>query len=112
MLRTLKAKSKMRMSKRRIPLFKLSMKNGATLEQVYTHPEIKKAVIDETINAICEGMKNNRDYVDLFNIVDSNYTIELKKNNWKNALSNALNFYVEAENYTKCIKIRDMINKL
>jgi hypothetical protein len=100
------------MSKRRIPLFKLSMKTGAKLESVYNNPEIKKAVLEETVYAIKEGIKLNKDHVSLFNIVDSDYTIELKKNNWKNVLSNALGYYVEIENYPKCIAIRDMINKL
>jgi protein-arginine kinase activator protein McsA len=40
------------------------------------------------------------------------YYIELKKDQWKISLEKALEYYVEKEEYDRCIECRDLINKL
>ena len=38
--------------------------------------------------------------------------VELEKNNWKPSLENALEYYIEREEYDKCVECRDLINQL
>lgn len=98
--------------KRRIPVFKISLGEGATYEQVSTHPEIRKAVIEETIFAIKDGIKKNKKTISLFQIAGTTTYLELEKEKWQPTLENLLEHYVEYEDYDKCIEIRDLIKQI
>jgi delta-aminolevulinic acid dehydratase/porphobilinogen synthase len=100
------------MSRRRIPFFKIILSNGATYEQVKSNPQVRKVVIEEVVTAIKEGVKKNRKSVSLFEIHDSGMLLELERNNWKVSLESALTFFIEKEDYTKCIEVRDLIKQI
>ena len=51
--------------KRKIPVFRLSMGDGSSYEQVSEHPMVKKIVIEETIFAIKEGIKKKKKSIPL-----------------------------------------------
>ena len=38
--------------------------------------------------------------------------INVSKKEWKSGLENALEYYIEGEEYEQCSKVRDLINKL
>ena len=98
--------------KRRIPVFKISLGDGATYEQVNTHPEIRRAVIEETIFAIKDGIKKKKKSISLFQIAGTTSYLELEKEKWQPTLENLLEHYVENEDYDRCIEIRDLIKQI
>lgn len=98
--------------RRKIPVFRLSAHNGVDYSQLTQVPEVKKAVIDETVTAIKDGIKKNKKSISLFEIADSNLYIELEKTKWKSTLENVIQYYIEKEEYTTCAECRDLINKL
>jgi len=98
--------------RRRIPKFKAVLSEGESYEMMLKIPELKEIVLEETLFAIKEGVDKKKKSTLLFELVDLNYYIELKKDNWKSSLENVLEFYVEQEDYDKCVECRDLINKL
>jgi hypothetical protein len=98
--------------KRKIPVFRVSAPPGASYSQLTEIPEVRNAVINETIIAIKEGIKTNKKSISLFEVAGSDCYIELKKDKWKSSLENAINYYLESEDYNKCIECRDLIGKL
>lgn len=98
--------------KRKIPVFKLTMGDGATYEQISEHPTIRQVVIEETIFAIKEGVKTKKKSIPLFQISGTTTYVELEKEKWQPTLENLLTHYIEEENYDKCIEIRDLIKQI
>lgn len=98
--------------KRKVPVFKVNIKPGASFRLLTEIPEIREIVIEETIVAIKEGINKKKKSISLFEIADSDYYIELEKDKWKLSLENAIDYYVEKEDYNKCIECRDLISKL
>lgn len=98
--------------KRRIPVFRLSLIEGATHEQVSSHPDVRKAVIEETIFAIKDGIKKRKKSISLFQIAGTTTYLELEKEKWQPTLENMLEQYIEDEDYDKCIEIRDLIKQI
>jgi hypothetical protein len=98
--------------RRKIPVFKVNIEQGANYSQMAEIPELKQVIMEETIFAIADGMSTNKKVISLFEVAESNYYIQLDKNNWKPALSTALEYYIEKEDWKKCIECRDLIKKL
>ena len=104
-------KTKMRM-RRKIPLFKVNMGPGAEYSQLTKIPEVRDAVMEETIYAIKDGIEKKKTSISLFEVANSDYYIELSKDNWKPTLEHLIEYYTEHEDYDKCIEVRDLINQL
>ena len=104
-----KTKRKMR---RKVPVFRVSAESGADYSILTTVPEIRKAVLDEAIYAIKDGIEKHKSSISLFEIADSSYYIELGKDKWKPTLEHLIEYYVEKEEYDKCAEARDLISKL
>jgi len=100
------------MSRRKIPFFRVTLSNGATYEQVKSNPQVRQVVIEELVKAIKEGVNKRKKSVSLFEIHNSGMLLELERDNWKQSLENALTFYVEKEDYNKCIEVRDLIKQI
>lgn len=100
------------MSRRKIPFFRVTLGNGATYEQVKSNPQVRQVVIEELVRAIKEGVSKRKKSVSLFEIHNSGMLLELERDNWKQSLENALTFFVEKEDYSKCIEVRDLIKQI
>lgn len=104
--------TKTKKMRRKIPILRVSVEHGADYSQLAEIPEVRKAVLEETLYAIKEGIEKNKKSISLFEVAHSDCYIELDKQNWKVTLEKALETYVEKEDYDKCIEIRDLISKL
>jgi hypothetical protein len=98
--------------RRKIPVFRVSLQPGTSYDQITEQPEIRKVVIEEVIFAIKEGISKKRKTISLFEVAGSEYYIELEKDQWKPSLENAIEYYLENEEYDKCIECRDLISKI
>lgn len=101
-----------KVKKRKIPFIKVDAIPGESFEKVAQHPVIKHVIINELVIAIEDGLNKNKNSVVLFKISDSDLCVELDKSNWSSSLNNALNYFIEKEDYIKCAEIRDLINKI
>ena len=98
--------------RRKIPVFRVNMAPGVSYSVLTETPEVVQVVIDETIIAIKEGIVKKKKSILLFEVANSDYYIELEKPKWKPTLEKVLEYYVEKEEYDKCIETRDLISKL
>jgi hypothetical protein len=104
--------TKFKIMRRKIPVFKVYVEQGADYSQLTEIPEIQKIVREEAIYAIKDGIEKHKSSISLFEIAQSDYYIELGKDKWKLTLENLIEHYVESEEYDKCAEARDLISKL
>ena len=98
--------------KRKVPVFRVNAKPGASYEMLTKVPGLRHVIIEETVLAIKEGIKKKKKSIPIFEIAGSDCYVEIEKDKWKLSLENAINYYVEREDYDKCIECRDLISKL
>jgi hypothetical protein len=98
--------------KRQIPVFRVNVQPGASYDQLHEIPEVKEVVIEEVIIAVKEAIRRKKSSIELFEVANSDYYLELKKDQFKTSLETALEYFVEKEEYDRCIECRDLINKL
>ena len=104
--------TKFKIMRRKIPVFKVYIEQGASYSQLTELPEIQQIVREEAICAIKDGIKKKKSSISLFEIAQSDYYIELGKDKWKSTLEKLIEYYVEREEYDKCAEARDLITKL
>jgi hypothetical protein len=98
--------------KRKIPVFKVSIMGDGDYTEIINIPEVKEVVLDEVLIAIKEGVVKKKKSISLFSLANTDYYVELDRQEWSTSLNKALDFYVNGENYSKCIECRDLINKI
>ena len=59
-----------------------------------------------------EAIKSNKEEIRLCEVKNSNSYITVEKPKWRSSLDSALQFYINKEEYEKCSKIKDLIDKL
>ena len=98
--------------KRKVPVFRVNARSGASYDKLVEVPGLKEVIIEETVIAIREGIKKKKKSTPIFEIAGSDCYLEIEKDKWKSSLENAIEYYVEREDYDKCIECRDLINQL
>ena len=87
---------------RRIPIFEYNEELKSSKHQVY------KSLID----GVSEAIKLDKEEIKLCEVKNSNTYITVERENWKNSLDSALQFYIDIEEYEECSKIKNLIDKL
>ena len=87
---------------RRIPIFEYNEELKSSKHKVY------KSLID----GVTEAIKNKKETIKLCEVKNSGIFITVEKEEWKNSLDSALEYYISTEEYEECSKIKDLINKL
>ena len=72
----------------------------------------KRIVMESLVKNVAEGVDLNLDEIDIAEIKNHDVLISIPKKEWKSGLDQAINFYVEKEEYEKCSKIKTLISKL
>ena len=87
---------------RRIPIFEFNEELKFSKHKVY------KSLIDGVIEAI----KTDKKEIKLCEVKNSGIYITVGKQEWKNSLDSALQYYIDIEEYEQCSKIKNLIDKL
>ena len=87
---------------RRIPIFEYNEELKSSKHKVY------KSLVD----GVTEAIKTDKEEIKLCEVKNANIFITVEKQEWKKSLDSALQFYIDKEEYEKCSKIKDLINKL
>ena len=72
----------------------------------------KKTLYKSLVEGVSEAIKDDKDKIRLCEIRHSNIYVTVEKRDWKASLDSALQFYINKEEYEKCSKIKDLIDKL
>tara|TARA_R110002049_G_scaffold74118_1_gene191449 strand:+ start:130 stop:408 length:279 start_codon:yes stop_codon:yes gene_type:complete len=88
---------------RKIPI--ISLKD---LEAKAKKPTMMKSLV---IN-IADGIEDNLESVNIAEIKNQDIIISVPKTEWKGGLENAMDYYIEREEYEECSKIKKLIEKI
>jgi len=72
----------------------------------------KPTMMRSLVSNIAEGIEFELDSVNVAEIKNHDIIISVPKTEWKGGLENAMNYYIEKEEYEECSKIKKLINKL
>ena len=95
----------------------LEFHDGDEMNHFFFGDDSNKEKIYESITkSISKGISNKMDIVPVweitFNNGDDDLIIDCERKDWNENLGNALNWYIEQEEYEKCTYIKNLINKL
>ena len=72
----------------------------------------KRQVYKSLVESVTEGVKLKLESVNIAEIKNHDVIISVSKTEWKGGLKNAMNYYIEREEYEECSKIKKLIEKL
>ena len=72
----------------------------------------KPLMFKSLVTNIAEGIKDNLESVNIAEIKNHDVIISVPKSEWKGGLENAMNYYIEKEEYEECLKIKNLIERL
>ncbi len=88
---------------RKIPIISLE-----DFEAKAKKPLIMKTLVSKIANGIDEDLES----VNVAEIKNTDIILSIPKTEWKGGLENAMNYYIEKEEYEECSKIRNLIEKI
>ena len=72
----------------------------------------KRIVYKSLVESITTGVDLDLESVNIAEIKNHDIMISVPKTEWESGLENALNFYIEREEYEECSKIKKLIERL
>ena len=85
---------------RKIPI--ISLKDFETKSK-------KPTMMKSLVSNIAEGIEDKLESVNIAEIKNHDVIISVPKTEWKAGLENAMNYYIEKEEYEECSKIKKLI---
>lgn len=68
-------------------------------------------ILEESLKAIVDALKNNKDKAELFNVFNMSVIIELKKSQFKTVLNKITDMLIKNEEYERCSELQKLIEK-
>ena len=72
----------------------------------------KTTMMKSLVSNIAEGIEYELESVNIAEIKNHDIILSVDKTEWKGGLENAMNYYIEKEEYETCSKIKNLINKI
>ena len=72
----------------------------------------KRIVLRSLVENISIGVKSNLESVNVAEIKNHDIIISVPKTEWKAGLEQAMDYYIEREEYEECSKIKAIIEKI
>ena len=72
----------------------------------------KPIVMKSLVTNIADGIKDDLESVNVAEIKNHDVIISVPKSEWKGGLENAMDYYIEKEEYEECSKIKNLIERL
>ena len=72
----------------------------------------KPIVMKSLVTNIADGIKDDLESVNVAEIKNHDVIISVPKSEWKGGLENAMDYYIEREEYEICSRIKKLIKKL
>ena len=72
----------------------------------------KPTMMKSLVLNIAEGIEDKLETVNIAEIKNHDIILSVPKSEWKGGLENAMDYYIEREEYEECSKIKNLIEKL
>ena len=66
-------------------------------------------ILEESLKAIVDALKNNKDKAELFNVFNMSVIIELKKSQFKIVLERINHMLIKNEEYERCNELKNLL---
>ena len=72
----------------------------------------KPIMVKSLVSNIAKGVDLHLESVNIAEIKNHDIIISIPKSEWRGGLENAMNYYIEKEEYEECSKIKNLIEKI
>ena len=72
----------------------------------------KPIMVKSLVSNIAKGVDLDLESVNIAEIKKHDIIISIPKSEWRGGLENAMNYYIEKEDYEECSKIKNLIEKI
>ena len=72
----------------------------------------KTVMMKSLVTNIADGIEDKSESVNVAEIKNYDIIISVPKSEWKGGLENAMEYYIEREEYEECSKIKKLIDRL
>ena len=72
----------------------------------------KRIVLKSLVENISIGVESNLESVNIAEIKNHDVIVSVPKTEWKAGLEQAMDYYIEREEYEECSKIKNLIERL
>ena len=72
----------------------------------------KPVMMKSLVLNIADGIKDNLESVNIAEIKNQDVIVSVPKSQWKGGLENAMDYYIEREEYEVCSRIKKLIDKI
>lgn len=72
----------------------------------------KPIMVKSLVSNIAKGVDLDLESVNIAEIKNHDIIISIPKSEWRGGLENAMNYYIEKEEYEECSKIKNLIEKI
>ena len=72
----------------------------------------KRIVLKSLVENISIGVESNLESVNIAEIKNHDVIVSVPKTEWKAGLEQAMDYYIEREEYEECSKIKKILNRL
>jgi len=108
----MKEKDKMdKVVKREVVNIELDWDNEQDLIELGDNEVFVDFILEESLKAIVDALKNNKEKAELFNVFNMSVIIELKKPQFKTVLEKVNRMLIKNEEYERCNELKKLIKK-
>ena len=108
----MKEKDKMdKVVKREVVNIELNWDNEQDLIELGDNEVFVDFILEESLKAIVDALKNNKEKAELFNVFNMSVIIELKKPQFKTVLEKVNRMLIKNEEYERCNELKKLIKK-
>lgn len=98
--------------KREVTNIELVYGSKEDLVSLASKEEFINFILEDSLKTITNAIEENLEKVELFNILNLSLIVGLDKSKYKPVLQRIIRYYENIEDYTKCMEIQSLINKL
>jgi|TARA_S200002703_G_scaffold120451_1_gene106283 hypothetical protein len=104
-------KDKKMTEKREVTFIELSWDSQEDLVDLANSEQFQNFILEESLKAIIDALKNEKQTAELFNIFNMSVIIEIEKSQFKTVLNKLNEKFVYNEEYERCAQLKKLIKK-
>ena len=106
----MKEKDKMdKVDKREVVNIEIDWDSESDLIELGDNEIFVDFILEESLKAIVDALKNNKDKAELFNVFNMSVIIELKKSQFKTVLKKINHMLIRNEKYERCNELKKLL---
>lgn len=98
-------------NKREVTMLELSWVTKEELYNLANSEKFYSFILEESLSAIVDALKNKKDKAELFNIFNMSVIVEVEKIKFKSILKEIEKYFIENEEYERCTELQKLIKK-